>query len=85
VLLLPVASLRSLLRMLLLAVLLDLAVAFIMKVMLAVTRLPRAAVACIANATPAKGKIELLSTLQLFVVVQQISDEGYLASIALIR
>jgi hypothetical protein len=71
--------------MLLLAVLLDLAVAFIIKVMLAVTRLPRAAVARIANATPAKSEIELLSTLQLFVVVQQISDEGYLASIALIR
>jgi hypothetical protein len=40
-----------------------------MRAILAVARLLRATVARIANATPAEGEVDLLSTLQFFVVV----------------
>jgi hypothetical protein len=56
--------------MLLPAVFLDMAVAFVMRAMLALARLLRAAVARMTNASPAESEVDLLSAFQLFVVVQ---------------
>jgi hypothetical protein len=67
--LVPVAWLRSLFRMLLPVVLFDMTIALIMRAMLTVTRLLRATVARIADATSAECEVDLLSTLQLFIVV----------------
>jgi hypothetical protein len=56
--------------MLLTAVLFDMTIALTMRAMLTVVRLLRAVVARMADATSAECEVDLLSTLQLFVVVQ---------------
>jgi hypothetical protein len=67
--LIPVVWLRSLFRMLLLVVFFDMTIALAIRVMLTITRLLRATVARIADATPAESEVDLLGTLQLFIVV----------------